>query len=198
MTTTPYALTEIFASNDDVHGACCTCCDHVCDLLESQTGERPANMLWRVTFGGVQYVTDRYAAVRADLFDPAAAATVESLDVKDPGWKIPDAEPGPSTQVFSPARAMHLIDAGLDIRDNPDSDEQHLYRDGEHVGWFMPLKVADTAAAVGVTRHESMTLAQVDDLRTIAAVDIYATGSRWDTAATILNEVCGGTLGGAR
>lgn len=175
------------------HHVCCDCCAGYCSA--SETGVVTLD-LWCVTIDGTVYVTDRYAAVRADLIE---------VDVRDrrftwtnvssswTGWTAPEVEPGPSQQPLRPDIVERLLDCGIDIREGGEAEKQHLYVDGEHIGWVM-------SAAEGI---EKITLDEVPRIRAYVAESdrlghILVSGDEhpWTSAAIILHEFDRLTAGG--
>ena len=102
--------------------------------------------LYLVTVNGTTYVTDLYCMVRADLVELTVSKDylIDSTTRINVKWDVPTAEPGPSTAPLGPAYMHYLDAAGISIREgNSTRERQHLYLNGEHVGWLMPVPCAD-------------------------------------------------------
>ena len=123
----PWTWKQVFGDPDEGH-RCCDCCDGGCAALEPSTP-----ML--IDLKG-EWITDRYVAIRRDLI--ALPDTLQVMPGGNLGKSLPAApatEPPESDDFFLPSSAARLLNLGLDIRQGPDVS-QHLYRNGEHVGWY--------------------------------------------------------------
>ena len=133
---------KVFGNARDSHPECCPCCTAYCSGVETGAfNDAPAWDLFSFTVDGVEYVTNKHLAVRADLIE-ATSDSWEPLRMPSvTGWPVPATKPEPSTATLSPVD-MHLLDeAGLDICDGgATSGKQHIYRGAEHVGWLMPTR----------------------------------------------------------
>lgn len=173
---------------------CCSCCDGYCHLGELDQEDFESTMaLWRVTSGGVEFITDRYLIVRADLVDiehkhtNLAEGDVQTLH--DAAFHEPPAEkPGVSSALFQ-ARYVDLLDkVGITIADGGDPHQaQPLYRGDEHVGWLMPVRADKKHLSSGIRVGDLLSVRAILDA---FAADGYpgwaATGSIND-AAYVLN-----------
>lgn len=134
--TPPFPDYAVFGNVQDEHRRCCQCCAGYC-----HTGTEPAvpGMLYAFTVRSVDYVTDRYVAVRADLVTVRTAPT--HVDVRKDVYLVPASKPPTSTARLVPERMHTLTAAGFDIcgDDNAHNAIQDLYLGGEHVGWVMAL-----------------------------------------------------------
>lgn len=151
---------QVFGNAIDSHPECCPCCAAYCSGTEVQAlNDAPASSLRTFDVGGVEYVTDKYLAVRADLIEATSGWKPLRTPISVIDWSVPDAKPGPSTATLGPVY-MHLLDkAGFDICDGgATSGKQHIYRGAEHVGWVMPTR-----------GDNGVTLADLPALREIAA-----------------------------
>jgi hypothetical protein len=148
----------------------------------------PSNVgiLSRFVAHGKPYVTDRRAAIRADLVTTADAPT----DVLTPiDWPIPSAKPPLTEALLGPQYVCWLVeDCGMTICAEPDralTERQHLYLGDEHVGWVMPC--SDDPTAKWPLGH--MRLADMDRVRALAAdlpPALPIPAPRWVVAATLL------------
>ena len=169
---------QVFGNARDSHPECCPCCAAYCSGLDTRAfNNAPASNLFSVTVDGVEYVTSRYLAVRADLIETDSCGEPVEMPSGATGWPVPDAKPGPSTATLG-AVDMHLLDkAGLDICDGgATSGKQHVYRGAEHVGWLMPTR-----------GDNGVTLADLPALREIAeALPVTELDHPMTTAARLL------------
>ena len=169
---------DIFGNARDSHPECCPCCAAYCSGLDTRAfNNAPAYNLFSVTVDGVEYVTSRYLAVRADLIEATSGGEPLRMPSSVTDWPVPDAKPGPSTATLG-AVDMHLLDrAGLDICDGgATSGKQHIYRGTEHVGWLMPTR-----------GDNGVTLADLPALREIAeALPVTELDHPMTTAARLL------------
>ena len=152
---------DIFGNARDSHPECCPCCAAYCSGFETRAfNNAPAWDLWTFDVDGVEYVTNKHLAVRADLIEATTNDGWERLGMPSSvtDWPVPDAKPGPSTATLGSVY-MHLLDkAGFDICDGgATSGKQHVYRGAEHVGWLMPTR-----------GDNGVTLADLPALREIA------------------------------
>lgn len=109
----------------------------------------PALGLHRVSMGGVDYVTDRYTALRADHIRPQhrEQATVTDSQLNNSNSFSPvryeDTEEASPDSNWSGTVIGPLVKAGYDIRSSKTSATEqdrathHVFRDGEHVGFVM-------------------------------------------------------------
>lgn len=118
-----------------------------------------------ITHSRVEYLSDRYVAVRRDLVDETSLRGVEDAgkDVTGLFPAAPDEQPGPSRAQFRVDHLHSLVHLlGLSIcaarAGRPDEHvPHHLYRGGEHVGWI-------------ATQDSINSRARLDDLTGIVAV----------------------------
>lgn len=167
------------------HHVCCDCCAGYCPA--SDVGVDTLE-LWRVTINSSAYITDRYAAVRADLIEVDEGDrrfTWHDLP-KSHEWTVPEVEPGPSRQPLRPDIVERLLDCGIDIRqgEGGERERQHLFVGGEHVGWVMPC-VGDYLGQI--------TLDEVPRIRAYLAqpegrITVSSAEHPWLSAAIILHE----------
>ena len=169
---------QVFGNAGDSHPVCCLCCAGYCSGLDTQAfNDAPAWNLWTFDVDGVEYVTNRHLAVRADLIEDTSDSWEPLRISSATGWPVPDAKPGPSTATLGPVY-MHLLDkAGFDICDGgATSRKQHVYRGAEHVGWLMPTR-----------GDNGVTLADLPALREIAeALPVVELDHPMTTAARLL------------
>lgn len=158
-TFTDYAL---FGREADEHKACCDNCDDASFI-------RPPDPIVTITVNGTDYATDTYLAVRADLVTPTPSGPRGLARVV---WHVPDEQPPPSTANLNPKYLRTLLECGFDICEGTGPLEpQHLYLNGEHVGWLAPM------------RYSSCTLADAPELRRIAAnLPVLENEDPWVTA----------------
>lgn len=157
----PFPDHAVFGNVQDEHHRCCQCCDGYCHL--SDTGTEPAvpGMLYAFTVRGVNYVSDRYVAVRADLVAVKLEPTL--VGVEDDRYPAaPPSKPPPSVAPLTPVQMHHATAAGFDIcgADATHGSIQHVYLGDEHAGWIR-------AAADSGALHD-FTLADLTDLREVA------------------------------
>lgn len=132
---------QVFGNARDSHPECCHCCAAYCSGVETGAfNNAPAWDLFSFTVDGVEYVTNKYLAIRADLIE----TDIGGEPIRMPsvtGWPVPATKPGPSTATLGPVY-MHLLDeAGFDICDGGTTGgKQPVYRGAEHVGWLMPTR----------------------------------------------------------
>ena len=146
----PWPAIQVFRPKEDAiphAGPCCACCDDYCPQDDcTPSPPRPPAL---VNVG--EYVTDRYAAIRADLVDTAGAYYLLSgkLDLPE-SMVIPDTMPPPTTARFTAGIVAPLLDLGIDIRGDIGRHEapQHAYLAGEHIGWVMPAKTGPTLTEI--------------------------------------------------
>ena len=169
---------DIFGNARDSHPECCPCCTAYCSGVEAQVfNDAPAWGLFSFTVDGVEYVTSRYLAVRADLIEATSGWEPIGMPISGTDWPVPATKPGPSTATLGPVY-MHLLDkAGFDICDGgATSRKQHVYRGAEHVGWLMPTR-----------GDNGVTLADLPALREIAeALPVVELDHPMATAARLL------------
>lgn len=171
---------QVFGNARDSHPECCPCCAAYCSGLEAPAfNDAPALDLFSFTVYGVEYVTNKYLAVRADLIEATTSDGWERLGLTISGtdWPIPDAKPGQSTATLGPVY-MHLLDrAGFDIcAGGATSGKQHVYRGADHVGWLMHTR-----------GDNGVTLADLPALREIAvALPVTELEHPMTTAARLL------------
>lgn len=198
--TPPLSPAQFFGDPGE-HHACCDCCEGYCPAPDLGIDRLD---LFRVEVNGATYLTDRYKAIRADLIQ-VGEADRRFLYKDHKGkeeWPVPEVEPGPSRTWLRPADVERLLDCGIDIRQGGDGprERQHLYVDGEHVGWLMPCTGENLA---------HIKLAEVPRIRSyVAAAEhgdsrIVVEGAEhpWDSAAVILHEadrIAALTAGGPR
>ena len=162
--------------------ACCDCCNGYCTAQDS-TVELG---LYRLTFNGVAYLTDKHLAIREDLIGEAGTVTDRPIPEV---WTLPEEQPQPSTQLLRALFVHRLHDYGITVHEGESGQRQHLYLNVGHVGWLMPIRweVGD-----GPIEGPSMFLA---DLPTISET-VPTSGHRWlidgsddpwDIAAGLLN-----------
>lgn len=144
-----WAAVDVFGNRNAHLGSCCSCCNGYCPLTD--TDDKPGTALL-VHVG--DYVLDHRIAIRHDLIDtsesdfmPAYVPLPEHLPEH---WSIPEQEPPESTATFTASIAARLLALDIDIRDGSRGvkKEQHLYIDGEHIGWIMPALSGLTLAEV--------------------------------------------------
>ena len=179
MTTDKIKDWQVFGNARDSHPECCPCCAAYCSGVETRAfNNAPALDLFSFTVDGVEYVTNKYLAVRADLIESTTSDGWElGLRISVADWVIPDAKPGQSTATLGPVY-MHLLNrAGFDICDGgATSRKQHVYRGAEHVGWLMPTR-----------GDNGVTLADLPALREIAeALPVIELDHPMTTAARLL------------
>ena len=169
---------QVFGNAGDSHPECCQCCAAYCPGIDTQAfNDAPTSNLWTFDVDGVEYVTNRHLAVRADLIEDTSDSWEPLRISSATGWPVPDAKPGPSTATLGPVY-MHLLDkAGFDICDGgATSGKQHIYRGAEHVGWLMPTR-----------GDNGVTLADLPALREIAeALPVTELEHPMTTAARLL------------
>lgn len=186
-----FTLAQVFGGEYDGHD-CCSCCNGYCCLesIEDIDNIPAPEMLYRITgTSGVDYISDRYVAIRADLVDVGEYGdrVMKAPKPADIGT-IPDEEPAESAQLLRAAFVHHMKNCGIRIREGGgEGHPQHLYSaNGVHVGWLMPVKTR---------RGPAITLDQVDRIKTYVAeqeINGWAipvgSGDEWDVAAFIFNE----------
>lgn len=187
MTQEKLTLTEVFGRQTDHQ--CCECCTGYCPLNEAEP-DTPTDPVYRMIHpqGTIAYLSNKYIAIREDLIDTGTHTGIMDINFKD--WKFgrPLLEPGPSTRHLKPAFVRRMTQCGIDIRQGPEGKPQHLYRDGQYIGFMMPA-VSDAG------RGPVMTLDQVEEVRAYAAWctthgwPVEFSGDEWDAAAGILNEI---------
>lgn len=159
---------QVFGNASDSHPECCPCCAAYCPGIETQAfNDAPACNLLMFDVDGVEYVTNRHLAVRADLIEATGDGWELGLTKSVTDWLIPDAKPGQSTATLGPVY-MHLLDrAGFDIcAGGATSGKQHVYRGAEHVGWLMP-----TRGDNGVTLADLPTLREIAEALPVTELD---------------------------
>ena len=174
--TTKIPAINIFGTDPDL--------DRPCDDQFGVFERRTAPLITVTTEGGRRYVTDRYVMVHADLVDAPGA---EEAEIPMPEWDIPDTEP-PATVEPLQARYVHLLDsAGFDLRQGPAGDhakKQHVYRDGEHVGFIAGLR---STAESGITTDELPAVRALVAKIEGSELDAHIIGNLHNAAAAILH-----------
>lgn len=171
----PFKDTAVFGSLADAHRQCCQCCNGYCPAQENEDELLP-EQLWRMVIGGVDYITDRYVMLRADLIamqgDPLLIDIL--LD-----WEAPAIKPGPSTQPLEPSRMCRMITLGIEICEGGPGVRQPLYLSEEHIGWVM------VARPTG--RYSAFTVGDREELARIATdLPVIENAHPWTTAARLL------------
>ena len=156
------------------------------DVFGNDGADEPRSLpLYLVTVNGTTYVTDRYCMVRADLVELTVAKD-DLIDLTyqiNVEWDAPTVEPGPSTAPLGPAYMHYLDAAGISIREGDSARErQHLYRNGEHIGWLMPMRFSDGSPDGGVT------LSDLTAIRAEATSVAKVCAFHYDTAGKIVRE----------
>lgn len=184
-----FTLAEVFGGAYDGH-ECCSCCAGYCSLGETFKADEPApETMYRITSTtGIEYISDRYVAIRADLVDVGEYADriidgPEGHDIAS----IPDAEPEDSTAVFRAAFVHHMKNCGIRIREGVPAGPQHLYASGEHVGWLMPANGSRPGPWITLDQVSAIKKYVVESKINGWAV-LVGSGDDWDIAASILNE----------
>ncbi|MBD2760056.1 hypothetical protein IEE94_11110 [Yimella sp. cx-573] len=165
-------------------GECCDCSAGYCPACEV---DEPQQELFEVTVNGVDYYTDRYLAIRADVFTKPIAG-VSDVKPKRLEWPIPDTKPKPSRAVLNAEYIGRFRELGWDVRQGYDvGNRQHVYRGDDHIGWLMEM--APWASPSGCLHGSAMRLVDADTIAFIArAYDPLPVGmSRFAGAATVLN-----------
>ena len=190
MATTPTRDTVFGETYHD--GPCCDCCAGYCPSSEV---DEPQQELFEVTINGVDYYTDRYLAIRADVF----AKPIEEVSIVKPKpvkWSIPETKPEPSKVALNAHYIGRFRDLGWDVcqgrEGNLDGDHssrirQHVYWGDEHIGWLMQMSTS--RAPSGLLDGRAMRLVDADTIAHIARTyDHLPVGmSPFAGAATVLN-----------
>lgn len=175
---------DIFGVDPDLDRPC------ECDDEFGVFGRRTAPLITLTTEGGRRYVTDRYVMILADLVDAPGA---EAAEIPMPDRDIPDTEPPVTTEPLQ-ARYVHLLDAaGFDLRQGPAGDRtkvQHIYRDGEHVGFIAGLH---RTAESGITTDELPAVRALVAKIEGSELDAHIIGNLHNAAAAILHLTTDGT-----
>lgn len=133
---------ELFGDYSTHHGWCCSCCEGYCPLEDYSPTPGPEVL---VKVGGT-YISDRYVAIKAEHVYLTGDATVMDAPMPLP-WTVPGEKPQTSTARFTTSRVMRLVDLGMTIHDGGGDDKsQHVYYQGEHVGFIMPARRGVTLA----------------------------------------------------
>lgn len=176
--TNPILDLKLFGNAEDAHRQCCQCCNGYCPMMDLGVSDSVPDPLLIVTLDGVDYITEQFLMVRADHVDLTGDAIRSNARPKMPA--IPNEEPGPSTAGLGSYYMGLLTEAGLDIREGNDAlSPQHVYRDGNHVGWLAPVK-----AKAG---RSVLTLSDRDELAAIVAdLPVVENAHPWRTAGRLL------------
>lgn len=171
--TTTFRDYELFGREADVHKACC-------DMCEDASYVRTPDPILFVTVGGVDYATDYHLMLRADLVSPRTADTWRPARTPSDKLVVPDEQPPPSTANLNPMYLRTLLGCGFDICEGVGQLEpQHVYLQGEHVGWVMPMRVRGDG--------ESCTLADAPELERVASdLPVLVLEDPWVTAFRLL------------
>lgn len=179
---------HIFGSNH--LGPCCACIDHSPHLVDdSETVENSTLMfgdgdLLIIKAQGVDFITDRYVAIRADLLDlDGLKAAHPRRGPMDVDWTLSHSDEE-TRATFAPNVAGRLIAAGLSIHDaerakSDPGPQCVITRDGEPVGFVQAapglLTLDDIRTVVTVAREMSTgDTPDVLELETVAAVLLAA------------------------
>lgn len=172
-------------------GECCDCCAGYCPGVD--VDEPQQEMFW-LTANGVEYYTDRYLAIRVDVFAKPIEG-LSSIRPKPVKWPIPDTKPEPSKAVLNADYIGRFRKLGWDVCQGRDGHldlnsgpqiRQHVYRGDEHIGWLMEMASrAPSRSLCG----SAMRLVDADTIAYIARTyDPLPVGmSRFTGAATVLN-----------
>lgn len=115
--------------------------------------------LGRISVGGQEYVTDRYAAIRNDyLTSPHSPGADNHLGTVTNFGAVPHDETVPvdPESRWGAATVGPLVKAGFEIRANPEpanaqeKSTHHVYNDGEHIGWVMSHRRLPSGVTKGV------------------------------------------------
>ena len=145
---------DIFGLDPDINlHVCCSCCDGYCPREDWPDDVYDKTVtLYRVSSGGVDWISDRYVCVRADLIDlndPRTGHTDFPVTTAKDDWtRTADYTSAPLGAIFQ-ARYLDLLDkAGVTIRAVGEGDQHSmhgLYRDDDHIGWIMPVRQDECA-----------------------------------------------------
>lgn len=182
--TTKIPAIDIFGVDPELERPC------DCATEFGDAPEQTARLVALTTEGGRRYVTDRYVMILADLVD---APDAEEAELPMPDRDIPDTEPPVTTEPLQ-ARYVHLLDAaGFDLRQGPGGDGtkvQHIYRDGEHVGYIAGLR---RTAESGITADELPSVRALVAKIEGSELDAHIIGNLHNAAAAILHITKDGT-----
>ena len=174
-------------------GPCCDCCDEYCRAIGV---DEPQQEMFEFTINGVDYYTDRYLAIRADVFAKPIAG-VSSVKPKPVEWSIPETKLEPSKAVLNADYIGRFRDLGWDVcqgrEGNLDGDHrsrmirQHVYRGDEHIGWLMEMSTSRMPG--GLLDGRAMRLVDADTIAHIARTHNHLPVgmSAFAGAATVLN-----------
>lgn len=173
-------------------GPCCDCCNWYCP---SGDVDELRQEMFEFTANGVGYYTDRYLAIRADVFAKPIAG-VSSVKPKPVEWSIPETKPEPSKAVLNAEYIGRFRDLGWDVchdsggcRDGDPSSRirQNVYRGDEHIGWLMVMSTS--RAPSGLLDGRAMRLVDSDTIAHIASTHNHLPVgmSAFAGAATVLN-----------
>lgn len=172
--TTTFRDYQLFGREADAHKACC-------DNCEDGSYIRTPDPILFVTVDGTDYATDYHLMVSADLVSPRPENTHWTRMGPAPvSLTVPDEQPPPSTVNLNPKYLRTLLGCGFDICEGAGQLEpQHVYLNGEHVGWVMPMRVRSDG--------ESCTLADAPELERIASdLPVHENEDPWVTAFRLL------------
>ena len=127
---------------------CCACCDEFCVGAEGKllNGPRIEGPIYRIRVRGVEYLTDKRVAVRADMVSPLPAdkAPLVTIDVDVSTWPEVPAERPPASEALCRPKLMDRLDrAGL-TRHGDTAGAAGLYLGDTHVGWAASLATGRT------------------------------------------------------
>ena len=173
-------------------GPCCDCCGWYCP---SDDVDEPLQEMFEITANGINYYTDRYLAIRADVFAKPIEG-VSNVKPKPVEWSIPGAKPEPSKAVLNAHYIGRFRDLGWDVchdsggcRDGDPSSRirQHVYRGDEHIGWLMGMSTSQMPS--GLLDGCAMRLDDADTIAHIASTHNHLPVgmSAFAGAATVLN-----------
>lgn len=171
--TTTFRDYELFGREADMHKACC-------DICEDASYIRPPYPILFLTVNGTDYATDYHLMVRDDLISPRTADKWQPIRPPSDKLVVPDEQPPPSTANLNPTYMRTLLGCGFDICEGAGPLEpQHVYLNGEHVGWVTPMRVRSDG--------ESCTLADAPELERIADdLPVLDNEDPWVTAFRLL------------
>lgn len=173
-------------------GPCCDCCDEYCRAIGV---DEPQQEMFKFTINGVDYYTDRYLAIRADVFAKPIDG-VSNVKPKPVEWSIPETKPEPSKAVLNANYIGRFRDLGWDVcqsrtghldASNSLNRRQHVYRGDEHIGWLMEMSTSQMPS--GLLDGRAMRLADADTIAHIASTHNHLPVgmSAFAGAATVLN-----------
>ena len=163
-------------------GQCCYCCAGYCPAGDV---DEPQQEMFELTVNGIEYYTDRYLAIRTDVFAKPIAG-LSSLRPKPVEWPIPDTKPEPSKAALNANYIGRFRTLGWDVRQGYDENRQHVYRGDEHIGWLTVMAPREPS---GNLHGYAMRLVDADTIAYIAKTydPLPAGMSYFAGAATVLN-----------